>query len=128
MFNSVFKRQPRHGAASRSVINRAAEGSYQEVMAGPGLAMTRVGRKMLVRLASSVVGIEIAKTKTSITGRSGTVPGTGTVYFVRFDGTDLDVTTTEYETRNISAGSLASNKYCFVVRLFGTRWLIAGEC
>lgn len=128
MFNSVFKRQPRHRPASRTVINRAAEGSYQEVVTGSGLSMSRLGSKMLIRAAGTLLGIEIAKTKTTITGRSGTTPGTGDVYKVTFDGTNLTVTTTENECRNIAAGSLSAGKYCFVVKLFAVRWLLVGEC
>lgn len=127
MFERLPKRQGPSLPIRREVINNAADGAARGLSVAYPLAMQRHPGGWLLRLAGNIVGIRIIKTASAISGRSGTVPGTGSAYVVAFDGTNL-VDGDEFDILNVASGGGAAGKYGLVARVGGYWWMIALEC
>jgi hypothetical protein len=74
-------------------------------------------------------GMFLAITTSSITARSGTTPGSGTVSPVDYDETSLSTDSDSVDVLNFSSGTaISSGKYCVVAALSGGNWIISVEC
>lgn len=89
-------------------------------LGGPG------GLRVLAQASGNQT--RLCKTKTTITGRDGTTPGTGTVYLVAYDETELVTSDEELDILNWAAGSGAANKFGEITWIDGHWWLSALEC
>jgi hypothetical protein len=75
--------------------------------------------------------LSVALTTTTITARSGTTPGGGSVKLQKYDGSVLsDATGTTVFVHNYSsaAAGIASGKYCLVAQSWGAWWVVSTEC
>lgn len=94
-----------------------------------GLSIQKTPDGTLVRLGSSRLG-RPAVTSSTITARSGTTPGTGTVTPLWYNGSALandgsDLTVLFYS----ASASIGSGKYCWIQQdQRGIWWLISAEC
>lgn len=72
----------------------------------------------------------LAYTSSTITARSGTTPGTGTVTPQRYDGSSLASDGQDLTVYSFSASaSIASGKYCWIEQDPGGYWWVtAAEC
>lgn len=115
-------------------LNRVAEMAEKAalIQADPPLAIVSTPGGPLLRLAGMLFSAYIAVTTSTITARSGGTPGSGTVKLQSWNGTALadlpgPISKTVY---NISASTntIASGKYCIVLKIAGAYWLITAEC
>lgn len=76
--------------------------------------------------------VQIVKTTSTITARSGSTAGTGTVTFQMFNGTTFvnDAARTNVKVYNWSSGTPAtpSGKYGVAIKLWGYWFLVSVEC
>lgn len=84
---------------------------------------------ILIRLATKLFEVRIGQTSGTISARSGTAAGSGSVVLQSFDGTNLSAgeTVTAY-LFSAASGGIPSGKYCVVARLLSHWWVIAVEC
>lgn len=75
-------------------------------------------------------GLFLAITTSTISARSTTTPGAGTVAPVTYDGTSLNTGTDSINVLQFSGSSttIASGKYCVVAELSGGNFIISVEC
>ena len=73
-------------------------------------------------------GMFLAITTSSITARSGTTPGSGTVSPVTYDGTSMSTGSDSIAVKNFSTTAGSTGKYCVVAALAGANWVISIEC
>ncbi len=74
---------------------------------------------------------QLAITDGTITARSGTTPGTGTVFDVYYDGSVLvtDTTTKTVLSYSSTTGGIATGVYCWIVQDDdGNWWIISVDC
>ena len=101
-----------------------------KVSAGCGLNISKTSNGTLISVPPRY-NQRLAKTSSTISARSGTTAGTGTVTPQKFDGTTIadsgypDITVYLFS----SSASIASGKYCWIAQdLDGYWWITAVEC
>lgn len=104
----------------------------QRLMAGQGtgVLINETPNGTTVRVAVQG-GRRLAQTSTTITARSGTTAGTGTVAFASITASTaaIAVGSQTQSVFNFSANSLASGKYCWVEQdPDGNWWVVSIEC
>lgn len=98
---------------------------------GSGLAMVQNEQGTFLRVSGSQSG-ELAITHGSITARVTSTPGTGSVYFVNYDGTSLSTDTShDIPVLNFSStsGGISTGVYVWVTQGPGSEyWITAIDC
>lgn len=102
-------------------------GAYLRALTKFLVALVRWLTNELAGLVAAIPRIALIQTSTAVTGRVGTVPGTGTGNLIGFDGTDL-TTGAAITLRTIAAAGHASGKFGVAVRLAGIWWIVSLEC
>lgn len=97
---------------------------------GSGLSIQKTAAGTTIRATSPPAPITIAKTSSTISVRSGTAAGSGTVTPQKFDGTNLSNDGSDVTAYLFSASAtIASGKYCAIAQdANGYWWIIAVEC
>ena len=96
-----------------------------------GLAMAQTENATILRLASRQSGQQLAITDGTITARTGTTPGTGTVFLVNYDSTDLITGTVDVDVFNFSSttGGIPDSIYCWIEQdPQGNWWITSVDC
>ena len=115
-------------------LNRVAEMAEKAalIQANPPLAIVSTPGGPLLNYAGPVFQPYIAVTTSTITARSGGTPGSGTVKIQTWNGSALadlggPVSVTVY---NISASTntIASGKYCIIMKIAGAYFIVTAEC
>lgn len=97
---------------------------------GP-LRVVRSGRRTTLTLDTgdlSLFGFAVIKTSSSVTGRTGATPGSGSAKVQKWNGTSLSDGAGTITVRTIAAGGHATGKYGFAAKLFGLWWILSLEC
>lgn len=127
------KQQQGQAITARNLRQMAQTCDYAAQMrADPPLAIMATAGGPLLRLANAPFSAYIAVVVSPITPRSGPTPGSGTVKLQTWDTSelaDLDgpVIFTAYNFSSSSTG-IASGKYCVILRIDGSYWVISAEC
>lgn len=105
------------------IVNQGSGLVAQETPDGTVLSLARGGQRFLC-VANG-----------NITARSGTTPGTGSVFLVTLSGTTLATTTVSYAVYNPSSSTMSSThgidsgQYCLIEEVPSGRWLVTPlEC
>lgn len=99
------------------------------VVQSSGLDIAKSAAGTTLRVAGALRQM-LAYTSSSITARSGTTPGTGTVTPQRFNGTAISSNGQDLTVYSFSASAaIASGKYCWIEQDPGGYWWVtAVEC
>jgi len=102
------------------------------IQVSPPLEMLSTANGPLIRYPGMLFEVYIGVTTSTITARSGGTPGSGSIKIQTWNGTSLadlggPVTFTVYNW-NSASGGVASGKYCVILKIAGSYWLLAAEC
>lgn len=131
--------------AAGNVTRWRYNGTANEAISGASYAVLNpagaIASGQLVRVEEDMDGNLIAipsvptwlgKTTSTITARSGTTPGSGTVALQTLSGgsivADPSGTTVTANQFSASATTIASGKYCTVAWFSGAWWVVSAEC
>lgn len=97
---------------------------------GSGLSIQKTSSGTTLQVVSSGGKGQIGKTSSTISARSSTTAGSGTVTPQSFDGTDLADDGDDVDVFNFSGTSIDSGKYCWYMEdeSSGEYFIIAVEC
>ncbi len=97
-----------------------------ELGVNSGLSMVQTENATVLRLASQKSGAQLAITDGTITARSGTTPGEGTVFRVSYDGTDLVTDAETLDVLNFSSttAGIPTGIYCWIEQDPQSNWWI----
>jgi hypothetical protein len=104
-----------------------------QIQADPPLGIVAGTGGYFLRYIGPIFGAYIATASGTITARSGSTPGTGTVVLQTWNGTALAAMTGPGATWpvknwNSASGGVASGKYCVILKIYGVYWVINAEC
>lgn len=101
-----------------------------QVKAEPPLSVSTSFNGILFRYIGMLFSVYIAVTDGTITARSGSTPGTGNVTLQTWNGTALASLGIDKPVFNFSSttGGIPTGKYCVILRICGSYWIISTEC
>lgn len=133
MWFRKLRRQQAGQPITARTINQTQEVAEwaSRLKADPPLAIVTTAFGPLLRLAGPLFGVYIVVTTSTITARSGNSPGSGTAKLQTWDGSVMaDIPgPINFTVYNISSSAtIASGKYCIVLRISNAYWIITAEC
>lgn len=131
-FRRHHKQKPGYPIQARTLGQMAETCDWaSQIQANPPLAIMSTINGPLLRLAGMLFSVYIAETTTTVSARSGSTPGSGTVQLQTWNGTVLaalsGATPTVYNW-NSASGGVATGKFCIILRIAGSYWLLVAEC
>jgi hypothetical protein len=130
-FRNHDKQQVNKPIAARTLRTMAETCDWAtRIQASSPLSIMSVAGGPLLRVAGALFSIYIVVTDGTITARSGTTPGSGTVFTTTWNGSVLTTTTNTFTVYNISSttGGIATGVYGVMVKIMGSYWLITLDC
>ncbi len=102
-----------------------------EIGVNSGLSMVQTDHGTALRTTGQPTGAQLAITDGDVSERSGTTPGTGTVFRVAYDGTVLVTDTVDLDVFNFSSttGGIPDSTYCWIEQdPQGNWWITSVDC
>jgi len=101
------------------------------IQVSPPLEMLSTANGPLIRYPGMLFEVYIGITSTAITARSGSTPGSGRVAIQTWNGVVLQPLATDAVIAfNISSNpaGIAGGKYCIILKIAGSYFIITSEC
>ena len=131
-FRTHKKQRPGQPIVARDLRKLAETADFAaRIRANPPLGISLFSGGPLISYLGQVFGAGIAITTSTISYRSGSTPGSGTAALQSWNGSIFQVlpngTVTVFNISSNPTG-IPNGKYCILLRIFGSWWIITAEC